>query len=91
MEETKLTAALPNLDVQIVHRACPEQNAEAISITFTATPDFATVGRMLAPNLPLLDLWMAPMQAWSSLVQRAWSPWLSAVGALPRLETPGRR
>lgn len=85
MEETKLTAALPNLDVQIVHRALPEQNAEAISITFTATPDFETAAKMLAPNLPLLGMWMAPMQAWTSLVQQAWAPWLNAMGTGARL------
>ena len=85
MEETKLTAALPNLDVQIVHRAYPDENAEAISITFKATPDFATVGKMLAPNLPLLALWAAPMQAWTGLMQQAWAPWLNAMGASAKL------
>ncbi|PWC43133.1 hypothetical protein [Azospirillum sp. TSO22-1] len=85
MDETKLTAALPNLDVQIVHRALPEQNAEAISITFTATPNFEAASRMLAPNLPLLALWMAPMQAWTGLVQQAWAPWLNVMGAGARL------
>lgn len=85
MEETKLTAALPNLDVQIVHRAYPDENAEAISITFRATPDFETVGKMLAPNLPLLALWAAPMQAWTGLVRQAWAPWLNAVNASAKL------
>ena len=85
MEETKLTAALPNLDVQIVHRAYPDENAEAISITFKATPNFEAVRTMLAPNLPLLALWAAPMQAWSSVMQQAWAPWLNAMSASARL------
>ncbi|WP_448189954.1 hypothetical protein [Azospirillum sp. sgz301742] len=85
MEETKLTAALPNLDVQIVHRAYPDENAEAISITFKATPDFETVGKMLAPNLPLLVLWAAPMQAWGAMMQQAWAPWLNAAGVSAKL------
>jgi len=84
MEETKLTAALPNLDVQIVHRALPEQNAEAISITFTATPNFEAAAKMLGPNLPhmlpMMALWMAPMRAWTNLAQQAWAPWLNAMG-----------
>jgi len=83
MEETKLTAALPNLDVQIVHRAFPDENAEAISITFKATPDFQSVSRMLAPSLPMLPMmafWAAPMQAWTGLMQQAWAPWLNAAG-----------
>ncbi len=91
MEETKLTAALPNLDVQIVHRTYPDENVEALTITFKATPDFDAVGRMLAPNLPLFALWMAPMQAWSGLVQQAWAPWLNAMGALPRLGAADKR
>lgn len=85
MEETTLTAALPNLDVRIVHRTSPEDGAEALTITFMARPDFETVGRMLVPNLPMLALWMAPMQAWGSLVQRAWAPWLNVIGANSRL------
>ncbi|HYG90874.1 MAG TPA: hypothetical protein VD978_31980 [Azospirillum sp.] len=91
MEETKLTAALPNLDVQIVHRAFPEENAEAISITFTATPNFEAVSKMLAPNLPLLALWVTPMQVWTGLMRQAWAPWLNAMGASPRLGSPDER
>lgn len=81
MDETTLTAALPNLDVQIVHRALPEENAEVISITLKATPGFDAAVGMLAPSLPLLALWAAPMQAWTGMVQRAWAPWLNAMGA----------
>jgi len=98
MDETKLTAALPNLDVQIVHREYPDERAEVISITFKATPDFESVARSFAPLLgngmlanpmfanPMLALWAAPVQAWTSMVQQAWAPWLSAMGAVPRIE-----
>jgi hypothetical protein len=93
MDETKLTAALPNLDVQILHREYPEERAEVISITFKATPDFDSVARSFAPLLgsggfanPMLALWAAPVQAWTAMVQQAWAPWLSAMGALPRIE-----
>lgn len=103
MDETKLTAALPNLDVQIVHREYPDERAEVISITFKATPDFESVARSFAPLLgngafanpmfanpmfanPMMALWAAPVQAWASMVQQAWAPWLSAMGAMPRIE-----
>ncbi|HEY0834002.1 MAG TPA: hypothetical protein VGE72_08865 [Azospirillum sp.] len=97
MDETKLTAALPNLDVQIVHREYPEERAEVISITFRATPDFESVARGFAPMLggafanpmftnPMLALWVAPVQAWTTMVRQAWAPWLSAMGATPRIE-----
>ena len=101
MDETKLTAALPNLDVQIVHREYPDERAEVISITFKATPDFESVARNFAPLLgngvfanpifgnPMMALWAAPVQAWTSMVQQAWAPWLSAMGAMgamPRIE-----
>lgn len=51
MEETKLTAALPNMDIQILHREDPERGAEIIALQITATPSFdAALGR-LAPAL----------------------------------------
>ena len=82
MEETKLTAALPNLDVEILHREEPE-GAETVVIRITATPSFEAAARMLAPALcamPAAMLWTASMQAWSELAWRSWAPWLGAVG-----------
>lgn len=51
MDETKLTAALPNLDVQILHRTLPDQRGEAISITLTATPSFDAAAAAFLPGL----------------------------------------
>lgn len=51
MDETKLTAALPNLDIQILHRALPDDGAEAISITVKATPSFDAVAAQFLPSL----------------------------------------
>ncbi len=91
MEETKLTAALPNMDIQILHREDPERGAEIIALQITATPSFdaalglfgpALMGQMLqnpASN-PMMALWAAPMQAWTQawtgMVRQAWAPWL---------------
>ncbi len=85
MEETRMTAALPNLDVEIVHRDLPEEGAEMISISLKATPGFAAVADGFGPLLPGMALWLGPMQAWASLAQRAWAPWLSVMGAVPRI------
>ncbi|MBP2315790.1 hypothetical protein [Azospirillum soli] len=78
MEETKLTAALPNLDIQILHREDKERGAEIITMQITATPSFDAVRGMIGPAFPMMGLWAAPMQAWSAMVQQAWAPWLSA-------------
>lgn len=91
MEETKLTAALPNMDIQILHREDPERGAEMIALQITATPSFdaalglfgpALMGRMMqhpASN-PMVALWAAPLQAWTQawtgMVRQAWAPWL---------------
>ena len=85
MEETKLTAALPNMDIQILHREDPERGAETIAVQITATPSFdaalgvlgpALMGRMMQnrgfnPMMahPMMGLWAAPMQAWT----QAWT------------------
>ncbi|PWC37449.1 hypothetical protein [Azospirillum sp. TSO35-2] len=55
-DETTLTASLPNLEIQIIHRDCPEENAEVIAIQFRATPSFDAMRGLLAPSLmtPLL-------------------------------------
>lgn len=51
MEETKLTAALPNLDIQILHREDPERGAEVIALQITATPSFDAVRGLFGPAL----------------------------------------
>ncbi|WP_448204827.1 hypothetical protein [Azospirillum sp. sgz302134] len=86
MEETKLTAALPNLDIQILHREDPERGAEVIALQITATPSFDALRGMLNPMLlnpmlgqsmnPFAAVWAAPMQAWAGMVRQAWAPWL---------------
>ena len=85
MDETKLTAALPNLDIVVLHREDRERGAETITISVTATPSFEAVRAAIGPSLPLAALWMAPMQAsflaWSGLVRRAWAPWLPVLPA----------
>ena len=47
MDQTKMTAQLPTVDVEIIKRTVPEQNAEAITIHITATPSFDAAARWL--------------------------------------------
>ncbi|QCP50254.1 hypothetical protein FAZ95_14330 [Trinickia violacea] len=73
MDQTKLTAHLPTVDVEITRRTLPDQNAEAISIHITATPSFDAAARWLLqaslfPIAPSFSLWAD--------IMRAWQPWL---------------
>lgn len=83
MDETRITAALPNLDVQLIHRE--EPGAEIVAIQLRATPNFDALRGQLGPMMPMAALWLAPMQAWTAMVQQAWAPWLAAMGAAPRI------
>ena len=89
MDETKITAKLPNLDVEIMRRELPEQNAETITLRMTAVPSFeAFAGYLTAqgnhPPSPLGAAWMMSpwanlMQSWTRLAQVAWAPWLQSM------------
>lgn len=78
MEETKLTAALPNLEIQIVHREDPDDGTEIVAVQLKATPSFQALrgtmaptllpgfahsGSGLGPGLGMAGLWLAPMQS----------------------------
>lgn len=81
MDETRIIAALPNLDIQLLHR--DEPGAEVIAIQLRAFPSFESVGGSLGPMLPMAALWLAPMQLWGAMIQQAWAPWLAAMGVAP--------
>lgn len=68
MDETRITATLPNLQVQLAHRR--EEGAEVIGVQFRATPSFDAVEAM----------WLAPMQMWTQMAVAMWRPWLSLIG-----------
>jgi hypothetical protein len=76
-DETRVTAALPGLDVEAVFRDCPDENAETLRLTLRATPGFGEAARLLAtPMLPLM-LAGAAFQAWAGAARLAWAPWLA--------------
>lgn len=67
-DETKVTARLPNLDIEIVRSRSPAGDAERISICVQAAPSFEAFGRFLEAANPFLF--------WMRFAQAAWTPWL---------------
>jgi hypothetical protein len=67
-DETRATARLPNLDIEIVHRRPWEGNEEHLVVTLRAVPSFETFGRLLEVSNPLL--------VWTRMMEAAWSPWM---------------
>jgi hypothetical protein len=74
----RATARLPGLDIEIIHRHSPNDEAEQISINLQAMPCFEAFGRFLETA--------NPFALWAQGIQMAWLPWFSAARfvALPR-------
>ena len=70
IDETKATARLPNLDIEIVRSRSPAADAESITISLQAAPSFEAFGRFLEATNPFLF--------WMRFAQTAWTPWLDA-------------
>ncbi len=93
MDETRLTATLPNLDVDIVSRRPEGGGSETVTITVTATPDLATAAAGLLANPAVMLAGLPggnPMVWWMGMVQAAWQPWISLMQTNPFLP-PHRR
>ncbi|WP_299390645.1 hypothetical protein [Pelagibius sp.] len=96
MEETKIAAKLPHLDVEITRRSLPEENAETITLRMTAVPSLGAFADHLAKqgSLPFLSLgaasimnpwsnpWANPLLMWTRLTQAAWAPWMPPMAPL---------
>lgn len=77
MQETKMSAALPSLDVEMVHREHPEDHAESMTIRLVARPNFESAAGLLAPLVTArLASLPHPMMLWTQMMQAAWAPWL---------------
>jgi len=72
-DETKTTARLPNLDIEIVHSRSPAGDAERLTISLQAAPTFEAFGRFLEATNPFLF--------WMRFAQTAWTPWLGIAAA----------
>jgi hypothetical protein len=69
MDETRATARLPHLNVEIVHRHLPEQQMEQLAISLTASPSFQAFARFLDAQA-LFWPWLAvnPFVVWRRLL-----------------------
>lgn len=96
MDETKITAKLPTLDVEIIRRELPDEDAETITLRMTAVPSFEAVAAFLmrhgnVPFMPFGAAWMSPwmnawanpLLSWTRLTQAVWAPWLQPM--MPRV------
>ena len=72
-EETRATARLPNLDIEIIHSRSAEGDAERLSISLQAIPSFEAFGRYLEAANPFLF--------WMRVAQTAWAPLLDSTRA----------
>ena len=79
-DETRATARLPNLDIEIVHRRAWEGSEEQIVVMLRAVPSFEAFGRLLEASNPLL--------VWTRMMEAMWPPW---VGGLTTALSPSVR
>lgn len=87
MDETRLTAHLPGLDIEISRQALPGRQAETLVIGLRATPSFEAVGRALGASLlPVWGMPLVPFDAtgqpwtlWNDWMRALWAPWLALV------------
>ncbi|MCL2385417.1 MAG: hypothetical protein FWC84_06270 [Alphaproteobacteria bacterium] len=73
-EETRATARVGNLDIEILHGRSADGSAEHLAIHVEAVPSFAAFGRLIEMSNPFLF--------WMRFAGLAWTPWLPA--ALPQ-------
>lgn len=92
MDETKLTADLPTMNVAITHRAAPDGSSETVTIQVHATPDFRAALPLLSgmAQLPLLlggssVHSVTPLALWSQTVQAMMVPWAAMARVNPLL------
>jgi hypothetical protein len=67
-EETRATARLPYVDIEILHRHPWEGGEEQIAVVIRSVSAFEAFGRVLEASNSLL--------VWSQMMQMVWSPWL---------------
>ncbi|MEM7058347.1 MAG: hypothetical protein AAF557_12210 [Pseudomonadota bacterium] len=88
MDDTKITAKLPHLDVEMTRTEPSDGQPEVITLKMTATPSLEAFSDHLS-KLPMmgpfgspemLAPWMSPatnpVMAWANMIQTAWAPFL---------------
>ena len=82
IEATKVSAHLPGLDIDIVHRQSRNRDWEQVSINLRATPSFEAFAR----SFEMAD----PFTLWTQAARWMWMPWLLAARTmmLPEARPP---
>jgi len=92
MDETTITGHLPNMTVEISHRADPDGGAELMTIHLRASPDFQTALPLaggLVGGLGQMSPLFAPLQMWSQAMETWMAPWRQLADANPLLRLMG--
>ncbi len=78
-DETRATAHLPHMDIEIWHCRLPDDTGEQLAISMRAVPSFAAFERLFEMQTALWSWYaLAPLQAWQRALQSTWRPWLPA-------------
>jgi hypothetical protein len=72
-DETRATARLPTLDIEILHRRPWQGNEEQLVVMLRAVPAFEAFGRFVEASNPHL--------VWTRVMEAAWSPWMRGLTA----------
>jgi hypothetical protein len=78
MDETRATARLPHLDIEIRHRRLPDEQAEQLAIRLEATPSFEAFAEFLERQGQWPWLALRAWLLWAQWAHAAWQPWLAA-------------
>jgi len=81
--ETRATARLPALNIEIAHGRAPGGGSEWITLRLEATPSFEAFGRGLE--------WANPFAFWAEAMRMAWLPWLGSARGMGFLPGQGRK
>ncbi|WP_395667228.1 hypothetical protein [Methylocella sp.] len=71
-DDVKAVAHLPNLDIEIQHRAPRPGQGEVLTISLRATPSFEAAFRHFEDA--------NPFAFWTRAIEDAWAPWLRLAG-----------
>jgi hypothetical protein len=83
MDETRLTGALPNMNVEIIHHTAPDGSAERLTIHLTATPDFHAALPLLGALGQMPLLLANPFAAWVQAMRMMMGPFAGMVQTNP--------
>jgi hypothetical protein len=92
MSETRLSAMLPQLDVEIVRREDVDPDEQMLIVRLRAKPSFQAVAEHLAGRgLPLAAaLLPSPADWWANWLRAAWLPWQAAAAMMAIVGLPAR-